>query len=204
MDKLAKNIVYTAHQKFINFGIKSISVDDICNELRISKKTFYIHFGQKESLIEAVLEYEMRKNTEVFEKLYKNKNAIDALIIIIKELKNRIDKEPDTFLHDLEKYYPVTFAKFKDKQTVRIRSCFENNLKKGIEEGFYREDIDIELVSLFHSIQIRHTFDEMQSFTPKIPKKRLVDFFIDLIVKLITNENGYRYMVENYYKIADN
>ena len=55
----------------------------------------------------------------------------------------------------------------------------------------------------FHSIQIRETFEQMQKASPKITKKQLVDFFIDLIVRLITNENGYKYMNENYYKLKD-
>lgn len=203
MDTVAENIIHTSHQKFKNFGIRSISVDDICNELHISKKTFYSRFPQKECLIEAVLDYESQVSTDNFEKTYKNKNAIDALIIIIKDLKNSIDKAPLTFHYDLEKYYPATFTKYKERQSSRIRNCFEINLRKGIEEGYYREDIDVELVSLFHSIQIRQTFEQMQKASPKITKKQLVDFFIDLIVRLITNENGYKYMNENYYKLKD-
>ncbi len=81
MDTVAENIIHTSHQKFKNFGIRSISVDDICNELHISKKTFYSRFPQKECLIEAVLDYESQVSTDNFEKTYKNKNAIDALII---------------------------------------------------------------------------------------------------------------------------
>lgn len=203
MDKLAENIVLTSYQKFTNFGIRSISVDDICSQLHISKKTFYNRFPQKESLIEAVLDYETQISADHFEKTYKNKNAIDSLIIIIKDLKNSIDKEPLTFHYDLEKYYPSTYSKYKDGQSTRIRNCFEINLRKGIEEGYYREDIDVELVSLFHSIQIRQTFEAMQKASPKISKKQLVEFFIDLIVRLITNENGYKYMNENYYKLKD-
>lgn len=152
MDTVAENIIHTSHQKFKNFGIRSISVDDICNELHISKKTFYSRFPQKECLIEAVLDYESQVSTDNFEKTYKNKNAIDALIIIIKDLKNSIDKAPLTFHYDLEKYYPATFTKYKERQSSRIRNCFEINLRKGIEEGYYREDIDVELVSLLCGI----------------------------------------------------
>ena len=58
--------------------------------------------------------------------------------------------------------------------------------------------MDVELVALFHSRQIKHSFIEMQLHSPKISKKRLLEFFIDLIVRVITNEKGLKYIEENY------
>jgi hypothetical protein len=81
-----------------------------------------------------------------------------------------------------------------------IRLGFQQNLKQGIEEGYYRDDLDVELISLFHSIQIRNTFDMMQQANKKYSKKRLIDFFIDLMIHLIANEKGLKYMEEHENK----
>ena len=40
---------------FFKHGFRSVSIDDICSELRISKKTFYKYFSQKDLLIERIL-----------------------------------------------------------------------------------------------------------------------------------------------------
>jgi len=200
MDSLTENIVLTASKMFNQFGIRRVSIDDICNELHISKKTFYNIFPQKENLVKMVLDFQIKLKEENLEKIYKNKNAIDSLIIVIRELKNNADKDPSVFFYDLKKYYPKIYSKFKEERAIRIRHNFEKNLRQGIEEGYYRQDLDIELISLFHSIQIQYSFEEMRKISPKINRKRLTDFFIDLVVTLITNENGLKYINENNKK----
>ena len=50
-----KRIIKVASELFLKYGLRSVTIDDICNELRISKKTFYVHFKQKEELIESLL-----------------------------------------------------------------------------------------------------------------------------------------------------
>jgi len=200
MDNQSENIVIAASRLFEQYGIRSVSIDNVCNELHISKKTFYANFAQKEDLVDAVLIYQKKNNYEKYDKLFKNKNAIDSLILIIKEVKKSIETESQTFCYDLEKYYPKVFEKHELIKTDAMRQGFEMNLRQGIAEGYYREDLDVELISLFHSIQIKNTFELMQQSPKKYTKKRLIDFFLDLMVHLISNEKGLKYMEENYNK----
>ncbi len=200
MENQSDNIVIAAVRLFEQFGIRSVSIDNVCSELHISKKTFYTFFPQKEDLVDAVLTYQKINNYEKFEKLFKNKNAIDSLIVSIKEIRKASETESQTLFYDLQKYYPKVFEKHMSKNTDEMRLGFEMNLRQGVNEGYYREDLDIELISLFHSLQIKNTFELMQQFPKKFTKKRLVDFFIDLMIHLIANEKGLKYMEEHYNK----
>lgn len=196
MDNQQESILLIATRLFEEFGIRRVSVDAVCKELRISKKTFYTYFPQKENLIEDILNYQKRNVYEKFERLIKNKNAIDSLIIIIKEIKKDIEATPQTMFYDLEKYYPKVFDRYIEQKRAEVRVGFEQNLRQGIAEGFYRKDLDVELVSLFHSFQIKKTFDLMEQSPKKYGKKRLVEFFIDLMIHLIANEKGLKYMAD--------
>ncbi len=200
MENQYENIVTVASRLFEQFGIRSVSIDNVCSELRISKKTFYTHFQQKEDLVDAVLIQQKKANKEKFEKYFKDKNAIDSLIIIIKEVKKSNENESLLFCHDLEKYYPKIYEKHELKNKEEIRKGFESNLKQGIEEGFYRDDLDVELISLFHTSQIKNTFKSMQESNKKYTKKRLIDFFIDLMIHLIANEKGLKYLAEQSFR----
>jgi len=200
METQYEKIVQAANSLFLQFGIRSVSVDDVCAELHMSKKTFYVHFAQKEDLVDVVLTYQENINLEKFNKLFKKTNAIDSLIIFIKELKKELEKESPPLCYDLEKYYPKVFEKHELIKNEEMRQGFEKNLRQGITEGFYRNDLDIELISLFHSMQIRQTFEQMKLSSKKYSKKRLVDFFFDLMIHLIANENGLKYM-EKYAKL---
>lgn len=192
-------ITQTASRLFHKSGVRNISIDEICSDLRISKKTFYLHFQQKEDVIAAVIEEIHRSHIEKFEKNLKNKNAIDSLIYIIKELKKNADCEPHQLWFDIQKYYPRVFEEHHNKQTQMMRAGFEQNLRQGMAEGYYREDLDLEMVSFFHSVQIKSTFVMMQEYEKKFTRKRMMDFYIDLILHLIANEKGVQYLKENYY-----
>ncbi len=196
MENLNESIVQVASRLFDQFGIRSVSIDNVCNELHISKKTFYTYFPQKEDLVDAVLVYRKNRDYEKYSKLFLNKNAIDSLILIIKEIKKNLEAESQHMCYDLEKYYPKIYERHQSIKRENIRQGFENNLRQGIAEGFYRDDLDVELISLFHSIQIKNTFEAMQQ-AKKYSKKRLVEFFIDLMIHLIANEKGLKYMKEN-------
>ena len=199
MSSLKENITQTASKLFHRSGVRNISIDEVCAELRISKKTFYQHFQQKEDLIGAVIEENKQQHFEKFEKNLRNKNAIDSLIFIIKELKKNSDCKPHQLWFDIQKYYPKVFEKYEIMKIEAIKIGFEHNLIQGIEEGYYRKDLDIELASFFHSVQMKTTFELMQENQEKYSKKRMMDFYIDLIIHLIANEQGLKYLEENYY-----
>jgi len=199
MDEQKELILQTASRLFQQSGIRNVSIDDVCSELRISKKTFYVHFAQKEDLVDAIVTYDKLKRMERYEKNMKNRNAIDSLIYIIKEIKKDTDCSPHLLWNDIQKFYPKVFEKHDSEKLHNIRMGFEMNLKQGIEQGYYRDDMDVELVSLFHTVQMKNSFELMQQSQKKYTKKRLLDFFIDLMIPVIANEKGMAYMKEHYF-----
>jgi TetR/AcrR family transcriptional regulator, cholesterol catabolism regulator len=201
MENQSESIINTASRLFDQFGIRSVSIDNVCMELRISKKTFYTYFPQKEDLVEAVLMFQRKIQHEKFAKMFKNKNAIDSLMLSIIEIKKSTGHESLAMCYDLEKYYPKINEKFEQISNQEMRAGFERFLVQGVEEGYFREDLDVELIAFFHSIQVKKTFDIMSQDAKKYSKKRVIDFFIDLMIHLIANEKGLKYMEEHYTKV---
>ena len=199
MQSIPSDIIQAASRLFHKSGVRSISIDEVCTELRISKKTFYQHFENKEKLVDAVIGETLGLHFEKFEKDLKHKNAIDSLIYMIKELKKNSDCEPHQLWFDVQKFYPKVFEKYEAIRLKVVCEGFEMNLRQGIAEGYYRNNLDIELTSYFHSVQMKTTFIMMQEQQRKFTKKRMMDFYIDFIIHLIANENGLRYLESNYY-----
>ena len=202
MDERAQKIIVSALKSFEQVGVRSISVDDICKEQRLSKKTFYQYFPSKEDLVREVLMYRNNLIFDKFDRMCRNKNAIDALIIMIKEIKKTSKHDTNDgnpFLFDLEKYYPAILSHINEIGSDCMRDSFERNLRQGIEEGFYRPDLDVEMSAIFHAIVMKTTFKELKNVFPKITMRRLNDFYIDLIVRLIANDAGLKY-IESHIK----
>ncbi|MEO6358138.1 MAG: TetR/AcrR family transcriptional regulator, partial [Ferruginibacter sp.] len=62
-----ERIQQKAHGLFMQFGLRSVSMDDIANSLGISKKTIYLYFADKDELVDAVVESEFQKNESICE-----------------------------------------------------------------------------------------------------------------------------------------
>ena len=199
METNKENIIQTASRLFHKSGVRNVTIDEVCSELRISKKTLYLHFKNKEELIAAVIEDVKKQNFDKFERNLVNKNAIDSLIFIVKEIKKHADCESHQLWFDIQKYYPKVFDKHEKEHMETIRLGFTKNLVQGIAEGYYRADLDIEMATYYHAMHMRNTFELMQENERKFSKKRMMDFYIDLIVHLIANEKGMKYLEENYY-----
>lgn len=197
MENIKTNIILAATLQFNQRGIRNVSIDDVCSELRISKKTFYQYFNKKEDLVDAVIAYGQQIHMEKVHKSIKDKNAIEVFIYMIKEINKSAECAPFMLWHDLKKYYPALYNKYDENKKEQIKCAFEDNILQGIKEGYYRDNLDVELVSYFHSIQIKNTFETMMQSQKKFTQKRLTDFFIDMIIHLIVNEKGLKYVEDN-------
>ena len=200
MEEQKIQILQVALRLFEQQGIRRVSIDDICSELRMSKKTFYNYFSQKEELVAAVLQHHMNFMHEKMAKIAKQNTAIDSVILIVKEMKKNSEKSESPFHYDVQKYYSHLLDEFQEEYCQYMNDWIAANLLQGIEEGFYRDDIDVELMSLFHTIWGMHMSEKVIEKIRKFSKRRLIDFYCDMMVRLIANEKGLQYFKENYTK----
>ena len=68
MNETAKRIQEDAHALFMQYGLKSVSMDDIASKMGISKKTIYQFFSDKEQLVVEVISAIIKKNQETSRK----------------------------------------------------------------------------------------------------------------------------------------
>lgn len=148
MDDKAKNIVERVADLYLQYGIKSVTMDDVSSHLAISKKTLYQYFKDKKELVWAVLEHndcEKKMDLSIFEQ--KNANAIDDLFNFYTVQVAMIKNHKPAFVYDLKKYYPDIFLHFQKVKHKRILESIINNLLKGKREGLYRNDINEDIMA---------------------------------------------------------
>ena len=51
---MKEKIIQKATELFFTIGVRNVTMDDIAEQLGISKKTIYLHFENKTKLVEAV------------------------------------------------------------------------------------------------------------------------------------------------------
>ena len=62
---MKETIINKATSLFLTLGFKSVTMDDIANDLGMSKKTIYTYFDNKTSLVEAGTTHLFKKNVDL-------------------------------------------------------------------------------------------------------------------------------------------
>ena len=146
---------------FFRLGIRSVSIDDICHELGMSKKTFYVYFASKDELVEQLLQANSDYMASKMEGLLKTgdfKQLVAKFIKHQEEEKNDVRRVPQ-LVYDLKKYYPQQFVQFQVNCFKTQKEYIRRYLEMGQQAGLVRANLNIELVAgLFakiHSDAIR-------------------------------------------------
>jgi AcrR family transcriptional regulator len=156
-DKILKG----AEGLFTKYGVRSISMDDIARHLSVSKKTLYQHFTDKEDIVTLVFEAVLSESRKEFEAIHQTaENAIDELAKLSVCLKKNVDEINPSLLFDLQKYYPKAWAVWLEFKRMCIYDSIKRNLDQGIAEGFYRPEINTEIISIVRMALIETAFDD--------------------------------------------
>jgi len=192
-----EKILKTASDLFLKYGLRSVTIDDICNELHISKKTFYAHFKQKEELVESLLAQMRCKHDSATQQSSKDDNVIEMLLNNTSRFKSSgMAEKHINFFYDLQKYYPeislqhdLAMNKQKVEQTKLV-------LRKGIEQGVFRADMNIDAMSLFIQLKFAQVFQELRE-KAGLTISQTVDFTLEAFFRLVTTEKGLEYYLSN-------
>lgn len=140
---MKERIIAEARQLFNHYGVKTVRLEDIAQQLGISKKTVYQHFESKEELVRLMLENQLNENLREANAI--NTNVADpiasALLIWDRLIHYRRTVNPN-LLRDIERHYPTVWSLFQTFRTEYINTILVANLRSGIEEGIYRTDLD--------------------------------------------------------------
>jgi len=147
----SERILNSALSLYSKYGLKSVTMDDLCRELGISKKTLYQHVEDKNDLISKVLEYEKSMQKGMMERMSTSAmNAIDELIQVNRQIHASQSIHSPTFYFDLKKYHSQIYNEWLDYKRQRMYELIRKNLEKGIAEGYYRDDLNIDIISRLH------------------------------------------------------
>lgn len=161
---MEQQILEKATHLFLTRGFKSVTMDDIATEMAISKKTIYQYYSSKLELVEKTI-YNI--NTRILKELHAQLDYnLDPILEII-QAHHKIDEiftiDNSAALYQLKKYYPKLAQKSRAKYLAEYISVIKENIRKGIQQGYYRKEIDIEFTARFFFASIQ-TLEDTEFF----------------------------------------
>jgi len=144
----SEKIILGTKDLFYRYGIKSITMDDIARHLAVSKKTIYQHFVDKNELVDKLTDFILKDNVCQIQHIQQEfENPVAEIMETMKFMGSNFSKMNPNLFHDMLRYHPESWKKFKLFKEDCILKMVESNLSRGIKAGLYREGINIKILA---------------------------------------------------------
>jgi TetR/AcrR family transcriptional regulator, cholesterol catabolism regulator len=146
----AERILQKADDLFRRYGIRSVTMDEIAKQLSMSKKTLYQYFADKDAIVDAVFAAHIQKDEiECVHQKENSANAVDEIFMVIDMIEEMFSNMNPSILYDIKKYHPKTDIRFTEHKNKFIYNLIKENLERGIAEGMYRDNLNVDILSRF-------------------------------------------------------
>lgn len=199
MDTQLQQILIQGEKLFLRRGIRSVTMDDIAQTLGMSKKTLYQYVENKADLVSKIVLNHVEEETACISKISaESQNAIREMMEITRYSVQQLRDISPLVIFELQKYYRESWEKMEALHKEYIYKVIFDNIEKGKKEGFYREEINSDIVSKLYVGKTYLLVDEnvfpLKDFDRE---KLLMEFFLYHINGLLT-EKGRKALTEIY------
>lgn len=200
---MKETILQKANEMFLTLGYKSVTMDDIAAELGISKKTIYQHFANKNELVEA-------STTDLFGNIScgidsireQGNNSIEEIFLIREFMTKILHNETSSPVYQLQKFFPAIFSCLRIKQFEKMHSCMIENLQKGVEQGIFRKEIDIDFVSRIYFTGLTGTKDSEIFPSALYKNEDLTKQYLEYHLRAIVTAKGLNILENELVKLT--
>jgi len=156
-----KRIIEVATKQFLELGYKKVTMDEIAEQLGMSKKTLYHFFPSKYELFNIIVDEKITKLNSYVNEIVESKeiNFIEKLHQIIKYVSHEQNQIRPAALLDIQKSVPDIWKKIMDIQKEQIAIKFTQLIEMGKEQGYIRIDIPSEIITAVYSTVILSMFN---------------------------------------------
>lgn len=186
-----KNILEGAKNLFMQFGLKSITMDDIARKVGVSKKTIYQFFSDKNSIVfKSVHDHFSDHRKEIENVLDNSKDAIEAMYRISKCMKMQVEAINPTVLYDLQRYFPKAYKRFLEFKNTFMKDRMTNIIEQGKSSGYFRNEINTEILIIQRIEQVQLAFNNDVFPRDKFDIKEIHEQLFDHFLHGILTEKG--------------
>lgn len=175
---------------FLRYGIKSITMDDVARELGISKKTLYQFVENKNDLVQKVMDLHIQEErAECLLLSEQSENAVEEILRVMESNNQQMQQMKSNIIYDLQKYHREAWEKIQEFIQGFLYGIVRQNIERGVREGLYRSDFDVDLLARMHIsfslLLFDETFFPQQSY-PKQPLFR--EFMLHYLYGIVSDK----------------
>jgi AcrR family transcriptional regulator len=147
-DPNRQRIVNAARRHFFNHGFRSVTMDDLAEELGVSKKTLYAHFPGKFDLLEAVLADKLTGVEATLKEVTRaHPHDFQATLRgLLAGTQRELDEIKPPFVRDMRQKAPEVFKLVERRRAALIQRYMGKFFIDGQRLGMVRKDVPAKLI----------------------------------------------------------
>jgi len=147
-DPNRQRIVDAARAHFFNHGFRSVTMDDLAEELGVSKKTLYAHFPGKFDLLEAVLADKLTGVEATLKEVTRAhpRDFPATLRGLLAGTQRELDEIKPPFVRDMRQKAPEVFKLVERRRAALIQRYMGKFFVDGQRLGMVRKDVPAKLI----------------------------------------------------------
>ncbi|HEU0275681.1 MAG TPA: TetR/AcrR family transcriptional regulator [Candidatus Udaeobacter sp.] len=147
-DPNRQRIVDAARIHFFSHGFRTVTMDDLAEELGISKKTLYAHFPGKFDLLEAVLADKLTSVEATLKEVTRAHphDFLATLRELLAGTRRELDEIKPPFVRDMRQKAPEIFKLVERRRAALIERYMGKFFVDGQRLGMVRKDVPANLI----------------------------------------------------------
>jgi AcrR family transcriptional regulator len=189
---VAARIAAAARRQFTALGFSRITMDDLADDLGMSKKTLYAHFPGKEALVSFMMEAKIAEVRKGMKALVEDESVpvLERAHRMMAFIVRQMSEVSPAFLRDLERHHPALFARMESVRAEILPQVWGKLLADGVSDGLVRRELDPAFVSEMVLTTIQGllrpaTLDRLQ-----LPPHEVVDRVLTVVFNGILTPTG--------------
>ncbi len=185
-----QRILEEAAIMFRTYGIRAVTMDMLANQMGISKRTIYEVFKDKDELLKGVLKWMVNKQRNLIDKiLNESENIIEAIFKILDIMTEHFRNMSPAFRLDMKRFHNNIVKKLKEAEELPYYKNNKDIIIRGIKQGIFRENIDIEITDKCMQEVIRMTNDNDGVSPDEFNNEKVIrDFYINYLRGISTQK----------------
>ena len=157
-----RQIIQTGQRLFFKFGIKRVTVEEICKEANVSKMTFYKHFKNKNELVKEITKLIMEVNLNKYREFMSRTDiSFEEKIRQTIEMKMEGTSDiSDAYFDDYMIHSDPELATFIQTESAKVYKEVLNDYMDAQKRGEIRQDIKPEFIQYFMNHLLELAKDE--------------------------------------------
>lgn len=199
MDQKKLEILERSGAVFMKYGLKSVTMDDLCREIGVSKKTIYKYFEDKTDLVHSILASKLDLDKTACDLCSaSSENAIAELINTSRFVSEQFANINPTVFYDLQKHYPSAWKMMHDHKWDFVLNNIRNNIIRGKKENLYRDNINPDIIARYYVSAMDNLMDGTVYPSPEFRTHQVLTEILRFQIRGLASDKGIAYLKEHF------